>query len=51
MKRKVIQISSVIDSVGKYLVLAVCDDGTVWKLHGLYEGDPFWEPFTAPPQV
>lgn len=49
-KRKVIQLSTVIDCVGKYLVLAVCNDGTIWKLDGLYEGNPSWEPFPVPPQ-
>jgi len=48
--RRVIQVSSQIDSVGKYFILAVCNDGTLWKLDGLYEGDPSWEPFTEPPQ-
>lgn len=51
-KRKVIQIASVLDSVGKYLVLCVCDDGTVWQLANLYrEGgrEPEWEPFPVPP--
>lgn len=47
--RKVKQVVSSIDSVGKYLVLAVCDDGTLWQLDGLYEGAPFWEPFPTPP--
>lgn len=45
---KTIQISTSIDSVGKYLVLALCDDGTIWKLSGLYEGKPCWEPFPSP---
>jgi len=49
-QRKTIQVVSTIDSVGKYLVLAVCNDGTLWKLDGLYEGKPFWEEFPAPPQ-
>lgn len=47
--RKVIQVCPTIDSVGKYLVLAVCDDGTLWQLWGLYEGNPKWEPFPTPP--
>ncbi len=47
--RKTIQISMQIDSVGKYFVLALCDDGTIWKLFGLYEGVPQWEPFPTPP--
>jgi hypothetical protein len=50
MKRKVIQISTALDTVGKYFIIALCNDGTLWKLHGLYEGDPKWEPFVAPPQ-
>ncbi len=50
LKRKVIQIQSSIDSVGKYFVLAICNDGTIWKLSGLYEGSPTWEPFPVPPQ-
>jgi hypothetical protein len=52
-KRKVIQICSQIDSVGKYLILAVCDDGTIWQLDNLYrEGgnEPEWEPFPNVPQ-
>jgi len=49
-KRKVIQIASVLDSVGKYFVLAVCNDGTIWQLDGLYEGDCKWEKFVQPPQ-
>lgn len=48
-KRKTIQVSSSIDPVGKYLVLALCDDGTLWRLSGLYEGKPEWEPFPVPP--
>lgn len=48
--RKTIQLSTVIDSVGKYLVLAVCDDGSIWKLDGLYEGTPKWERFATPPK-
>jgi len=50
MKRKVIQITSSIDSVGKYFILAVCNDGTLWKLDGLYEGEPTWGVFPSPPQ-
>jgi len=49
-KRKVIQVVSSIDPVGKYFILAVCDDGTLWKLDGLYEGSSVWEPFPVPPQ-
>ncbi len=48
--RKVIQISSVMDSVGKYLILAVCNDGTIWSLTNLYEGDPKWKLYVQPPQ-
>lgn len=50
--RKTVQISSQIDSHGKYLVLALCDDGTIWQLDNLYrEGgkEPFWFPFPIPP--
>lgn len=50
MNRKVVQVCSVIDSVGKYFVLAVCEDGSLWQLSGLYEGEPYWKPFPAPPQ-
>lgn len=46
---KVIQITSSIDPVGKYFIVALRDDGTLWKLHGLYEGEPKWEPFPTPP--
>jgi hypothetical protein len=52
-KRKVIQISTVLDSVGKYFCLAVCDDGTMWQLANLYrEGgkEPYWEEFPNVPQ-
>lgn len=35
--RKVIQIVSSIDG-GRYFILALCDDGTLWQLSGLYEG-------------
>lgn len=49
-KRKVIQVMSSIDVVGKYLILAVCNDGTLWKLDGLYEGEPKWESFPTPPK-
>jgi hypothetical protein len=47
--RKTIQISMQIDSVGKYLVLALCDDGTIWQLDGLYEGKSKWHLFPTPP--
>lgn len=50
-KLKVRQISSSIDNVGKYLVLAVCTDGSVWQLCNLYceKGlEPYWEPFPQP---
>jgi uncharacterized membrane protein len=52
-KRKVIQIASQIDSVGKYFIVAVCDDGTLWQLDNLYrEGgeEPRWEPLVNVPQ-
>jgi len=47
--RKVVQITSSIDSHGKYFIMALCNDGTLWKLGGLYEGNPEWEPFPIPP--
>lgn len=47
--RKVIQIMSVMDSVGKYLILAVCDDGTIWQMDGLYEGNIGWSLIPSPP--
>lgn len=47
--RKVIQVAMSIDSVGKYFVLALCDDGSLWQLDGLYEGKPEWHPFPVPP--
>lgn len=47
--RKVIQVAMQIDSVGKYFVLALCDDGTLWQLEGLYEGKAKWTPFPVPP--
>jgi hypothetical protein len=47
--RRVIQVSSSIDSVGKYFILALCDDGSLWQLGGLYEGTPHWSPFITPP--
>jgi hypothetical protein len=49
MKRKVINVAVQIDRVGKYFILALCDDGTLWQLDGLYEGRPKWNPFPAPP--
>lgn len=49
MRRKVIQVVSSIDSVGKYFILAVCDDGTMWQLENLYEGEVRWVPFPVPP--
>ena len=47
--RKVIQVCCSIDSVGKYFIMAVCDDGSLWQLGGLYEGEPKWDPFVVPP--
>ena len=48
--RKVIQIAMQVgDTKGKYLVLALCDDGTIWQLEGLYEGYPIWKSFPVPP--
>jgi hypothetical protein len=52
--RKTIQVMSVLDSVGKYLVLAVCDDGTIWQLANLYREhgkEPYWEKFPTPPAL
>ena len=49
MKRRVIQIYHNIDPQGRYLILALCNDGSLWKLHGLYEGTPVWELFQLPP--
>lgn len=47
--RRVIQISASIDSVGKYFVVAVCNDGTLWQMGGLYEGEIRWDPIISPP--
>jgi len=47
--RKVIQVACNIDPAGKYFILALCNDGTLWKLSGLYEGKPEWETFPTPP--
>lgn len=47
--RVVVQLSSAFTADGRYFVLALCNDGTIWKLHGLYEGDPKWESFPIPP--
>jgi hypothetical protein len=48
--RKTIQISMQIgDTKGKYLILALCDDGTIWQVEGLYEGKIEWIPFPVPP--
>lgn len=49
--RKTIHVSASIDSVGKYFVLAVCDDGSMWQLSNLYRehGEPHWERFPSPP--
>ena len=52
MKRKVIQVTSSIDSAGRYFILAVCDDGTLWQLDNLYREhgqEPTWVPFPTPP--
>lgn len=49
--RKVIDVKVHFDQQGRYFVLALCDDGTLWKLHGLYEGSPAWEPFPTPPSA
>ena len=38
-----------IDPVGKYFVLALCDDGTIWQLEESYEGKLEWHPFPVPP--
>lgn len=51
MSRKPIQVTAQFDDVGRYFVLAICDDGTVWKLIGLYEGKPEWELFPGIPQA
>jgi len=47
--RKVVQIVSSIDGTGRYFIVALCNDGTLWKLSGLYEGKPEWETFPTPP--
>jgi hypothetical protein len=51
--RKVIQVSSSLDSVGRYFIIAVCADGTLWQLNDLYreKGEPYWEPFPIPPNT
>lgn len=51
-ERKVIQVSASTDSRGRYFILAVCDDGSLWKLSDLYQenGEPNWKPFPAPPR-
>jgi len=54
MKRKVIQVVSSIDSVGKYFILAVCDNGSLWQLTNLYRehgNEPTWESFPVPPDA
>ncbi len=48
MNKKVVQVAMTIDSVGKYFVLAVCSDGTLYQLEGLYEGKARWTPFPLP---
>jgi hypothetical protein len=47
-KTKIVHITSVMDSVGKYLVLALDSDGHLWQLSGLYEGSPHWKHFPVP---
>jgi hypothetical protein len=47
--RKVVQISMAMNEYGKYFVLALCDDGTLWQLEGLHEGIPSWKSFPVPP--
>ena len=50
--RKVIQVSASIDQRGRYFILAVCDDGSLWKLDDLYRenGEPNWKSFPVPPR-
>lgn len=50
-KRQTVQITSHFDATGRYFVLALCNDGTLWKLSGLYEGEPVWDSFPVPPAV
>jgi len=45
---KVKQVSISIDPVGKYFILAVAEDGTLWQLEDLYEGKPTWRSFPSP---
>jgi len=45
---KLVQVTAVLDPVGKYLVLALDSDGKLWQLSGLYEGSPHWKTFPVP---
>lgn len=33
-----------------YLVLALCNDGTIWQLVGIERGAPKWEQIPNPPE-
>lgn len=48
--RKTIQVTAVMEA-GRYLVLALCDDGTIWKMGGLYEGAIVWTAVPTPPAI
>jgi hypothetical protein len=47
-KLKVIQMTSSIDSVGKYFIVAVCEDGSIWQMGKLYEGNIEWTELPRP---
>jgi hypothetical protein len=47
LKRKIIQISSFTMNGSSYII-ALCDDGTVWKYGFIIK---YWEPIDAIPQV
>jgi len=48
-RRYVIQVAPVMNNTGGHFIVAVCNDGTIWRLDGLYEGEYKWEPFPTPP--
>ena len=47
--RKVIQMCSYVGPDAN-LILAVCNDGTLWSLHDVDNGSFKWESFPSPPQ-
>lgn len=47
--RRCIQMSSSFMPDGRYFIIALCDDGTLWQLGGVYESKPEWKRLISPP--